>query len=270
MPLENSLPGAHGSGANRCDDGALPARSRGVLSDLRRFFLARPAIPTLVKFPSIRERVDYSKRILQRLAIDVDRYSVLNIHRIGIDAPVKYVFEEFFSEDMESRCWPDHVATQKRPLDGVEEIHVVLCGRMQRFYAAAKRLFGESVGTLFRMTLLRSRHFPDPADFDNARYLLYSCGGGYPVGILGIYVRTTLPSRGETGTSQFFFVVGFNFYGRRAWPGIRAINRLWESVHNRVTDHVLNRFKRLCEARFDEVQEELEEALAAGDLQDTR
>ena len=108
--------------------GALPDKSRGILSDLSNYFFNRPEIQTLVDFPTIRERVDYSKRILQRLAIDVDQYSVLNIHRIGIDAPVKYVFEEFFSEDMEARCWPDHFATQRRPREGVEEIQVVLCG----------------------------------------------------------------------------------------------------------------------------------------------
>jgi hypothetical protein len=239
-------------------DGALPAKSGGILSDIKGYFFTRPPIPTLIEFPSMRERVDYSKRILQRLAVDVDPYSVLNIHRIGIDAPVKDVFEAFFSEDMEARCWPDHVAHQRRPKAGVEEIHVVGFGGMQRFHAAARTLFGDGFGTLFRMTLLRAQHSPDSADLDNVRYLLYRCDGGYPVGILGIYVRSPLPQLGEVGTSQFFFVVGFNFYGHRGWRRIRVLNRMWEGVHNRVTVNVLNRFKRLCEVRFEETQRELE------------
>ena len=238
--------------------GTLPGKSRGILSDLKTYFLTRPPITTLIEFPSMRERVDYSKRILQRLAIDVDQYSVLNIHRIGIDAPVKYVFEEFFSEDMESRCWPGHVANQRRPKEGVEEIHVVGLGGMRRVHSLARRLFGDGFGTLFRMTLLRAQHSPDPSDFDSARYLLFECGGGYPVGILGIYVRSPLPRRDEHGTAQFFFVVGFNFYGHRKWPRIRALNRMWEAVHNRVTVNVLNRFKRLCEVRFEETRRDLE------------
>ena len=78
----------------------LPEKSRGILSDLRSYFITRPPIPTLIEFPSLAERVDYSQRILQRLGVDVDQYSVLNIHRIEIDAPVKFVFEEFFSEGL--------------------------------------------------------------------------------------------------------------------------------------------------------------------------
>jgi len=246
------------------DDGLLPNKSRGIFSDLKAFWFTRPPIPTLVEIPSVHERMDYTKRILQRLAIDFDQFSVLNIHQIGIDVPVKYVFEEFFSEDVEARCWPDHFATQHRQREGVEEIDVVVCGRMRRFYALARSLFGQRFGTLFRMTLLRAQHVPNPSDFDNARYLLYSSGGGYPVGVVGIYVRSTIPGRGERGISQFFFVVGFNFYGRRAWPGIRAVNRLWESVHNRVTVNVLNRFKRLCEGRFEEMRRGFEAVLGGG------
>lgn len=34
---------------------------------------------------------------------------------------------------------------------------------------------------------------------------------------------------------------------------VRLVRPIWEWVHNRVTAHVLNRFKALCEARFEEL-----------------
>ena len=57
--------------------GELPARSRGVVSDLRWFFLTKPAIPTLIESTSDAARQDYSQRIKQRLGIHVEQYSIL-------------------------------------------------------------------------------------------------------------------------------------------------------------------------------------------------
>ena len=90
---------------------------------------------------------------------------------------------------------------------------------------------------------------------DNARFLLYDSSGGYPIGIFTMYVRSSVEERGEVGKSQLFFAVGFNFYGKESRPKIGIINKIWESIHNRVTGNVLNRFKQLCEWRFQRIQD---------------
>ena len=43
--------------------------------------------------------------------MDVSVYSILNIHRIGIEAPVETVFDEVERWEGGSACWPDHLAT---------------------------------------------------------------------------------------------------------------------------------------------------------------
>ncbi len=86
-------------------------RRSGPFSDLGTYFLSRPVIPTLIEFPSLREREDYSHRILQRIGVSVTGYSVLNIHRVGIEAPVIYVFDELSDWEGRPRCWPNWIAT---------------------------------------------------------------------------------------------------------------------------------------------------------------
>ncbi|MCK4990789.1 MAG: hypothetical protein KAS29_09900, partial [Bacteroidales bacterium] len=55
--------------------------------------------------------------------------------------------------------------------------------------------------------------------------------------------------------SQLIFAVGFNFYGKEDWLKHRKlVNKIWESVHNRVTSNVLNRVKQLGEWRMDTIQ----------------
>jgi hypothetical protein len=224
------------------DDADALVTSRSILSDLRIYFLARPPIPTLIRFASEEEREDYTLRILQRLGISVRDYRVLNIHKIGIDAPVSVVFEEILSWDGGAPCWPNHIATVDQLDEARRHIRILLLGGMP--------LFGQGLGTLFRLEATRTRRVPDAADVDNARYILFECSGGYPIGIFAIYARSGIPEQGETETSQVFMSVGFNFYGLRWWPGVRVVKCLWEVVHNRVTANVMNRFKRLCETKF--------------------
>ena len=83
---------------------------------------------------------------------------------------------------------------------------------------------------------------------DNARFALYECSGGYPIGVYFQYVRSPIESQGEVERAQLIFAVSFDFYGKQKWPSFVA--KLWEAIHNRVTANVLNRFKRLCEAEF--------------------
>ena len=239
----------------------LPERSRGVLSDLGSYFLHRPAISTLVEFKTRAEREDYSARIMQRLGISVGQYSVLNIHRIGIQAPVRYVFEELLGRGAETRCWPDHIAFQERVGGEVEQINIVLLGGWKRLLGMGRAILGSNFGTLFRMSAMRVQHQPDPTNFDNARFFLYECSGGYPIGFSGIYIRSPVAEQGEVESAQLFSAVGFDFYGRKDWPKVRLVNRAWEAVHNRVTANVLNRFKQLCELRFEEIRKELEAAI---------
>ena len=244
--------GAAGAAQPNLDVAGL-ASSRSILSDLALYFLHRPAIPTLIRFASEADREDYTFRIKQRLGINVDEYRVLNIHKIGIDAPARYVFEELMRWRGNAPSWPNHIATVDRIDRTREHVHILLLGGLRRLTGGRWPL-ANGLGTLFKLDALRIQTVPDAADFDNARYMLYECHGGYPIGVFAVYVRSSIAEQEETGATQYFMAVGFNFYGRRWWPGIRLVSWLWEGIHNRVTANVMNRFKQLCETRFQEVE----------------
>jgi len=118
-----------------------------------------------------------------------------------------------------------------------------------------KSFFGFKMIPLFKLDARKVKEVPDAFDFDNARYLLYNCSGGYPIGVYTMYVRSSIPDMGEVAQSQLIFAVGFNFYGKEDWQRRRKlVNKIWESVHNRVTANVLNRVKQLGEWRIDSIQ----------------
>lgn len=231
---------------------APPESSKGVFSDLRRFLFRKPAIPTLLRFRSEAEREDYSHRILQRVGVSVERYAVLNIHRIGIEAPVLHVFRELSDWDATSVWWPNHLATVDRAHGSLEELRIIPFGRLGRSQPAAKRSSRPPGRTLFELKALKISSRPHSADFDNARYLLYECKGGYPIGVFVMYVRSPIAENEETESAQIFFSVGFDFYGKKGWTRANPVNKLWEIVHNRVTANILNRFKQLCEWEFED------------------
>lgn len=224
----------------------LPAKTRSVFGDVYAFLLHRPATPTLIEFPSLEERRNYSDRIMQRLDIDVSAYSVLNLHKIGVEAPVGYVFEELMCWDGDSSFWPNHIASVERVEGRIEQIriHPLGLGKPQ----TGRRPW---VSPLFDLSALRIQDVPSDADVDNARYLLYACSGGYPIGIFALYVRSAIADQGETERAQLFLGVGFDFYGKQHGALFRPINWFWEKLHNRVTGNVLNRFRQLCESRFE-------------------
>jgi hypothetical protein len=230
----------------------VPRESRGIWSDSRRFLLHRPAVPTLIDASSESSREKYTRRIKQRLDVSVEDYAILNIHRIGIDAPAAYVFEELLEWNEVARCWPGHIAKLERVEGSLDHIHVLLFGRRKPLLGLKTKLFGLNLAPLFEMEALKLQQVPSPTDIDNARYLLYKCRGGYPIGVFFLYVRSSIADEGEAEQAQVFMVVGFNFYGRKDWPRTHIINRVWEMIHNRVTANVLNRLKRLCEARMRE------------------
>lgn len=225
----------------------------GLFADIRAFVLRRPAVPTFVHCSSPADREEFEQRILQRIDVNVHQYAILNIHRIVVDAPVLFVFEQFRTWEPESVWWPNHIARLEATDRELNHIRVFFLGRKKHFLGLKTSFFGLNVIPLFEMHVLNAREIPDARDFDNARYMVYRCSGGYPVGIVGIYVRSSIPARGEADHTHVFFAVGFNFYGKEDWPKRHVINSVWERIHNRVTGNVLNRFKTECEARFAKV-----------------
>lgn len=221
---------------------------QNLWTDLRRYFLRAPEIPTLVSFDERELREEYTRRIAQRVGIDVSKYSVLNIHRIGIDAPVRHVYEEIVRWRGQSPYWPNHVATLEMGGERAEDVTVVLFGRSIGGWLW--RSSGGRLGVLFRMHIRAVRPVPSSADLDNARYLLWDCRGGYPIGVFSVFARSPIASRGETESTQLFFAVGFDPHGLRALASVRPVRRVWEGIHDRVTGNVLNRFKRVCETSF--------------------
>ncbi len=232
-----------------------PGPSTGVLSDLRAYFLASPRIATRVRFRSASERQVYNRRIMQRLGIAVDEYSVLDIHRIGIEVPNRYVFEELSRWNGDGTCWPNHVAMADL-VDGCNEnVHIHLMGRTRYPFGFKKSFLGLKFIPLFNLNAIHYQPVPSPLEMDSARYMLYACSGGYPIGIFAIYVRSSIPEEGEKEQTQLFMIVGFNFYGKARSKRGRLMGKPWEWVHDRVTANVLNRVKRLSEWKFARLQQ---------------
>ena len=228
-----------------------PSRSWGIISDIWYFFVKKPPEKTLIKFKSDDDREDYNKRIIQRFGIDPDKYSVLNIHKIGVEAPPSYVFDELLRWNGDSTCWPNHIAKIDLVDNKIENIRVLLFGRKSYPFGYKKSFLGLKLLPLFNMNAIRIKKVPDPFDFDNARYLLYDCTGGYPIGIFFMYVRSSIEEMDEKNQSQLFLTVGFNFYGKSDWSTrFKLINWIWQKVHNRVTSNVVARIKQLAEWRL--------------------
>ncbi|MEI8046533.1 MAG: hypothetical protein WCI92_04070 [Bacteroidota bacterium] len=229
-----------------------PPASTGIWSDIRLFFLDKPEVETCIRFHSDEERMFYSKNILQRTGIGVDSFRVLNIHRIGIETPVGFVFDELLKWNGDSSCWPNHIAKVTLRDGKLDQIKVNLFGWPSDPFNHKKGIAGHQFFHLFNMNAIKIQHTPDPFDFDNARFLLYKCSGGYPIGVFLMYVRSSIPERGEKEMAQLFMMVGFNFYGNRTLTRLNIINKTWEAIHNRATTHIMNKFKQLSEWRFEQ------------------
>ena len=233
-----------------------PTVSKGILTDIRYFFIHKPEQPTLVTFDSQEERFDYSQRIMERLGVDTQQYSVLNINKIGIDAPVSQIFNELWRFRGNPSCWPNHIAKVDRIDNNLEHVRILPFGWKRYPFKFMKSFLGLPIIPLFLLNAIEIKSVPDHKDLDNARYFLYKCSGGYPIGILAIYIRSSLPEMGETGRSQLIFGVGFNFFGKHNWQDRRKlVSHVWEWVHNRVTANVLNRIKELSEWRLETVRD---------------
>jgi len=229
-----------------------------VWGNFRDFFLKNPVRPTLVSLKTLREREDLTERILQRLDVPVSDYSVLNVHKIGLNVPGRYVFEELLQWDGNSPFWPNRIARVERIAKQIEHIQIYLLGleRLAARYGGKWSLF--KLIRLFDLDSMRIQSLPEKADRDNARFLLYQCSGGYPIGIFSIYVRSSIEALQENEQTQLFAIVAFNFYGKKQWFFSRLINYMWETIHNRVTSNILNRMKLLFEGQFNRIIKDLE------------
>lgn len=231
-----------------------PSKSKNIFSDINFFFLNKPEIKTQITFDSEEHKINYTELILQRTGIGVDKYRMLNIHCIGIDVPSSYIFEELLKWNGDSRWWPNHIAKVNLQENRLEEIQISLFGRFKVPVLFRNSKPGFRLLRLFNLSAKTFQRTPTPFDGDNARYLLYDCSGGYPIGVFAMYVRSSIPERGEKEMSQLFMMVGFNFYGKESWSNWNFVNKTWEGIHNRVTNNVVNRFKQLCEWQFETFQ----------------
>ena len=230
-------------------------RSTNIFTDIYQYFIHRPERKTLIKFNSEEDRHLYSESIMQRVGVEVDQYKLLNIHGIGIEVPASLLFEELLKWNGDSICWPNHIAHVNLHDGKLEKIIISLFGKSKERPEHWTRFLPFHFPQLFILEAIRIQETPSPIDTDNARYLLYKCSGGYPIGVFSMYVRTSIPERGESAMSRLFIMVSFNFYGKKAFSKINLINKVWEGIHNRVTANVANRFKILCEWKFEHFKE---------------
>ena len=221
-----------------------PATSRNIISDFRNFFLNIPDIPTFVKINSEEERKRYSDLIFQRTGVAVDKYRMLNIHRIHVDAPAEFIFDELMTWNGDSSWWPNHIAKANLVNGSLDKIKITLFGLSHNIFKLKNGFFGYHLLHLFNLNLLKNQNDPDA---NNGRLLLYKCSGGYPIGVFAMYVRDTIPAQEEEGMSQLFIVTGFNFYGNKNLSNLNILNRTWERIHNKVTVNVINKIKLKCE-----------------------
>lgn len=224
-------------------------KNNSFLCNLRFYFLTKPKVKTLVEYKTPEDRKLFGRQILSQLGVPVDEYSVLNIHKIGIELPVKDVFEELLHWDGNSNYWPNKIARVKRIDGNLENIFIFMFGIERLKFRWLK---GKSVRIkpLFNLNALKFQYSSSPGDNHNARYLLYECSGGYPIGIFSLYARESIPKQNETRQTQLFSVVAFNFYGKKHWFYTKIINPVWEKIHNKVTNNVLNRMKNEFESKF--------------------
>ena len=229
---------------------------KGLIANTYDFLLHNPRNNTLIKFKTIEERLEYNERIMQRIGMNTNNFSVLNIHKIGINAPVHYIFDELMRWSGDSTYWPNYIAKVDRIKNNLKKIRILPFGWKKYPFPFRKSFFGLKLIPLFKLKALKIKSDPDTFDSDNARYLLYQCSGGYPIGIFAMYARSSIEEMGETTDSQLIVGVSFNFYGKKQWHKKRKlINILWEMLHNRVTANVLNRLKHLSEKRVTEFDE---------------
>ncbi len=231
-----------------------PGRSKNIFTDIWFFLLKAPDFKTFIKFKTIQDRLNFRNRILQRIDMDAGKYSVLNVHKIGVNAPANYIFEELLNWNGDSTCWPNHIAKVFRIDNKIENIQILPFGKSKYPFGIKNGILGFKYIPLFSLNARKIQSVPSVNDSDNARYLLYDCSGGYPIGFFSMYVRSSISELDEKEQSQIFFAVGFDFFGQKNLTHKHLVVRIWAIIHNKVTQNVMNRFKQLCEWRFEQIK----------------
>lgn len=224
-------------------------KSSNLWTDIRYYFVHNPENKTFVRIHSEESRQRYVSSIRQRTGIGVEQYKMLNIHRIGVNAPTGFLFDEIMKWNGLVHWWPNHIAHVYLENGRLDDIKIYLFGRIIIPFFSRKITLGIRLFNLKAITIQKD---PDYKHQDNARYLLYACSGGYPIGVFSMYVRSPIPEFDEQESSQLFMVVGFNFYGKESWSNLNFLKKIWERIHNRVTANILNRFRKISESRFED------------------
>ena len=222
-----------------------------LCSDIGTFILKRPGVRTLIKFSTPEERDSYCARILQRINVEVSDYNVLNMHRVGIETPPQFVYEELLQWDDNSQYWPNNLARVNRINGSLENIVIYLFG-LKKLKIPWLRHLEFSFPPLFNMNAIRFQESPTATELDGARYLLYKCSGGYPIGIFCLYIRRRIAGLNEKENVQLFSLVAFNFYGKKNWFFNNIVRFIWENIHNRASANILNKMKASFEKKFEE------------------
>lgn len=230
-----------------------PAKSKNLLTDIWLYLLKKPAIPTLIRFRNPAQRQNYNQRILQRLGIQSDDFAILNIHQIGINAPVSHVYNQLLQWNGDTTTWPNNLARVERLDNDLGNIRILLLGIDENKGFRGRLLNVIKLMPLFKLTEMQFKQTPDAYDFDNARYLLYHCSGGYPIGFFGLYVRSPIADLGEKLPAQLFSLTTFNFYGKKYFDRTSLVYRFWAAIHNRVSANVLNRMKQMAEWHLEQL-----------------
>jgi uncharacterized protein YbjT (DUF2867 family) len=234
-----------------------PKRSKNLWSDIKQFLIHKPKISTWVQLKGKKEKASAATDLLHRLGIDVGKYKVLNLHKIGVNAPSHYIFDELLNWNSTSSCWPNHIAKVSRSDNKLEHLKIHLFGWTKYPFNLKKAPLGLNYIPLFELNALHFQHTPDSSLPDSARYLLYETSGGYPIGFFTLYTRSSIEEYGEKEMSQLYLMVGFNFFGKQVLRNWTPLNRLWEAIHNRVTSNVISRIKQLSEWRFEKMKDNI-------------
>lgn len=225
-------------------------KSKSIADDIKLFFLNKSDTNTLIELNSKSERKRYNQIIFDRTGFVVDSYKMLNIHQIGIDVPVDFLFNELNHWNSDSSWWPNHLAKVHVLDDDLSRIEVFLFGKINLRPGKNKKSPEFHFLRLFNLSILRKEQNQKADSDHNAHYLFYKCSGGYPIGVFSLFARNSIIENNESGKTQLFMMVSFNFYGMKSWSRIKFITRPWEFIHNRVTSNSLVRVKDYCERKY--------------------
>lgn len=230
-------------------------KSNSIVSDIRNFFLNKPEQNTFIDLAQLEDRKRYNKLILERTGFDVGNYTLLNIHHIGVNTPVKFLFEELMRWNSNSCWWPNHIAKVHVLDTDLSHIDVFLFGKLNFRRRNRTKSPEFHLLRLFNLTILKKKQKSDEDDFnDNAHYLFYKCSGGYPIGVFSLFARNSIPEDNEDCESQLFMMVSFNPHGIKSLSKVKFFAKIWEGIHNRVTSNSLIRIKNYCELNYQNQQ----------------